>query len=90
MSSETSIQEDQSQPSEAWEQDRRHCLHPFMHFASFDDEGSLVMAKGTGCYLSDENGNEYFDAIGGMWCTNIGLGREEMADAIAALEAGMA
>jgi putrescine aminotransferase len=90
MSSETSIQQDQSQPSEAWEQDRRHCLHPFAHFASFDDEGSLVMAKGTGCYLSDENGNEYFDAIGGMWCTNIGLGREEMADAIAAQAREMA
>jgi len=90
MSSESSVQEDQSQPSEAWEQDRRHCLHPFMHFASFEDEGSLVMAKGTGCYLSDENGNEYFDAIGGMWCTNIGLGREEMADAIAAQAREMA
>lgn len=41
------------------------------------------MEKGKGCYIADENGKEYFDAVGGMWCTNIGLGREEMADAIA-------
>jgi adenosylmethionine-8-amino-7-oxononanoate aminotransferase len=69
--------------SEAWQEDRRHCLHPFHHFASFDAEGSLVMEKGAGCYITDENGKEYFDAVGGMWCTNIGLGREEMANAIA-------
>ena len=69
--------------SDDWEKDRRHVLHPFQHFASFNDEGSLVMTRGDGCYIVDENGKRYFDAVGGMWCTNIGLGREEMADAIA-------
>ena len=28
-------------------------------------------------------GRRYLDAVGGMWCTNIGLGRKEMAQAIA-------
>jgi len=69
--------------SRAWAQDRRHVLHPFQHFASFDEDGSLVIRRGEGCYIRDDNGKEYFDAVGGMWCTNIGLGREEMADAIA-------
>lgn len=70
-------------PSEAWENDRRHVLHPFTHFASFKKEGALVLERGKGCYVIDENGKHYFDAVGGMWCTNIGLGREEMAHAIA-------
>lgn len=69
--------------SDEWAKDRRHVLHPFQHFASFNDDGSLVMTKGEGCYIFDEDGKRYFDAVGGMWCTNIGLGREEMADAIA-------
>lgn len=69
--------------SEVWENDRRHVLHPFTHFASFRREGALVLERGKGCYVTDENGKHYFDAVGGMWCTNIGLGREEMADAIA-------
>ena len=74
----------ETQPkSSTWDQDRKHVLHPFQHFASFDEDGSLMMTGGQGCYLTDENGKRYFDAIGGMWCTNIGLGREEMADAIA-------
>ncbi|MBC7478509.1 MAG: aminotransferase, partial [Pseudorhodobacter sp.] len=42
-----------------------------------------VITKGQGAYLWDAQGNRYFDAVGGLWCTNIGLGRREMADAIA-------
>jgi adenosylmethionine-8-amino-7-oxononanoate aminotransferase len=65
-----------------WEQDRRHHVHPFHNFASHDQQGSLIMGRGEGAYLEDIDGKKYFDAVGGMWCTNIGLGREEMADAI--------
>lgn len=67
---------------EVWEKDRRYFVHPYQHFASFEEEGSLVMGRGKGCYITDIDGKEYFDAVGGMWCTNIGLGREEMAAAI--------
>jgi len=68
---------------EIWEKDRRHHVHPFHNFVSYDENGSLIMDKGEGAYLRDIDGKEYFDAVGGMWCTNIGLGRKEMADAIA-------
>ena len=68
---------------EIWEKDRRHHVHPFHNFVSYNENGSLIMDKGQGAYLYDIDGNEYFDAVGGMWCTNIGLGRQEMADAIA-------
>ncbi|MGV8951707.1 MAG: aminotransferase [Cypionkella sp.] len=67
----------------AWELDRAHVLHPWTNFGPFEAEGSLVIARGKGARLWDADGREYFDAVGGMWCTNIGLGRREMADAIA-------
>ena len=69
--------------TEVWEKDRRHHVHPFHNFVSYDEHGSLIMDRGQGAYIKDINGKEYFDAVGGMWCTNIGLGRQEMADAIA-------
>lgn len=69
--------------NEIWEQDRRHHLHPFHNFVSYDQFGSLIVDKGRDGHLTDIDGKEYFDAVGGMWCTNIGLGRQEMADAIA-------
>jgi len=67
----------------AFDLDRAHVLHPWANFGPFETEGSLVITRGQGAKLWDAEGREYFDAVGGMWCTNIGLGRREMADAIA-------
>jgi adenosylmethionine-8-amino-7-oxononanoate aminotransferase len=64
--------------------DRSHHLHPWTNFGPFEEKGALVITRGEGCYLWDAESNRYLDAVGGLWCTNIGLGRREMADAIAA------
>lgn len=69
-------------PEAIWNMDRRHILHPWTQFGSFERDGSLVFERGEGCWLWDTEGRKYFDAVGGMWCTNIGLGRKEMAEAI--------
>lgn len=66
-----------------WEMDRRHALHPWTNFGPFEKEGALVITRGQGCNLWDAEGRKYLDAVGGLWCTNIGLGRREMALAIA-------
>ena len=66
-----------------WEMDRAHALHPWTNFGPFEEKGALVITRGEGAYLWDSDGNKYLDAVGGLWCTNIGLGRKEMADAIA-------
>ncbi len=70
-------------PDELWELDRAHALHPWTNFGPFEREGSLVISRGEGCYLWDAEGRRYLDAVGGMWCTNVGLGRRDMAQAIA-------
>ena len=71
-------------PNEAlWEMDRAHALHPWTNFGPFEEKGALVITRGQGCHLWDAEGRQYFDAVGGLWCTNIGLGRREMAQAIA-------
>lgn len=70
-------------PNSLWEMDRSHALHPWTNFGPFEREGSLVISRGEGCYLWDAEGRQYLDAVGGMWCTNVGLGRKDMAKAIA-------
>ncbi|MDZ7908686.1 MAG: aminotransferase class III-fold pyridoxal phosphate-dependent enzyme [Gemmobacter sp.] len=70
-------------PGALRDMDRAHHLHPWTNFGPFEDKGALVITKGQGCYLWDAQGRRYFDAVGGMWCTNIGLGRRDMAEAIA-------
>ncbi len=66
------------------EQDKAHFVHPWQLFDVFNEEGALPIVRGEGCYIWDSDGNRYFDSVGGLWCNNIGLGRREMADAIAA------
>ena len=69
--------------AEIIERDRRHLIHPYQVFDTVMEEDVLPIGRGAGARLVDSDGNEYLDAVGGMWCTNIGLGRDEMADAIA-------
>jgi putrescine---pyruvate transaminase len=68
----------------AWQQDRDHFLHPWTHFDSFKRDGSLVLREAQGAYVTDAAGKRYLDGIGGLWCVNIGYGRKEMAEVIAA------
>ena len=63
--------------------DQQYLVHPYQSFDTYLDDPVLPIARGAGARLIDSDGAEYIDAVGGMWCTNIGLGRDEMADAIA-------
>lgn len=65
------------------ERDRRHFIHPYQVFDTYLVDDVLPIERGAGAELVDTDGRQYVDAVGGMWCTNIGLGRDEMADAIA-------
>lgn len=66
-----------------WRKDHDHFLHPYTHFDTFRQDGSLVLVEGEGCYVTDAQGKRYFDGIGGMWCVNAGYGRKDIADAMA-------
>ena len=65
------------------QQDKQHFLHPYQVFDTFHEDGALPIAAAEGAFIYDSDGKKYLDAVGGLWCTNIGMGREEMADAIA-------
>jgi L-2,4-diaminobutyrate transaminase len=66
------------------EVDRRTHLHPFTSISEHAGRGPLVMREGRGVRLKDVRGREYVDAMAGLWCVNVGYGREEIVEAIAA------
>ncbi len=69
--------------SEITKSDQAHYMHAYHCFDEHKEDGALNVAAGEGAYIYDTAGEKYLDAVGGMWCTNIGLGRKEMADVIA-------
>ena len=63
--------------------DKQHHIHPFTDTALLGAEGSRVFVRGDNIYVWDSEGNKYFDAMSGLWCVNIGYGRDELADVAA-------
>jgi putrescine aminotransferase len=61
--------------------DRAHFLHPFTDFKDLAGRGARVMVKGEGVYIWDSEGARLLDAMSGLWCVNVGYGRQELADA---------
>ncbi|MEM7243341.1 MAG: aspartate aminotransferase family protein [Pseudomonadota bacterium] len=60
--------------------DARHHMHPFSANAEFHKTGARVIKSAKGAYLYDNDGNEFLDAMAGLWCVNIGYGRTELAE----------
>jgi putrescine---pyruvate transaminase len=57
--------------------------HPFANMAGVAATGELVIERGAGAYVFDEQGRRYFDATAGLWYCNVGYGRSEIAEAAA-------
>src|SRR5207249_305990 len=64
--------------------DKERVLHPATSIADHLQKGPRIMAEGAGVRLRDTAGRAYLDAAAGLWCVNIGYGRVEVADAMAA------
>ncbi|WP_433598027.1 aspartate aminotransferase family protein [Nocardia sp. CA-135953] len=58
--------------------------HGFADMGAVERDGAFVVARGEGAYIYDQAGTRYLDATAGLWFTNVGHGRAEIADAVAA------
>ena len=75
---------EQSNELAAW--DRDHFFHPSTHMGMHarGESPTRVMAGGEGVTVWDNNGKKSIDAFAGLYCVNVGYGRQKIADAIAA------
>jgi adenosylmethionine-8-amino-7-oxononanoate aminotransferase len=64
-------------------------VHPWEALADYGHNERTVIAHSEGIYLYDTEGNKLLDGPGGMWCVNVGHGRQEIADAAASQMMGM-
>jgi putrescine---pyruvate transaminase len=62
----------------------RHLLHPMTHAGTVRDAPPDIIARGEGSWIWDVDGHRLVDAVGGLWCANLGFGRREIRDAIVA------
>ncbi|RME17892.1 MAG: aspartate aminotransferase family protein [Alphaproteobacteria bacterium] len=60
--------------------DAAHHMHPFTANDELARLGARVITGAKGVTLTDSEGEEILDAMAGLWCVNIGYGRDELAE----------
>ncbi len=63
--------------------DAAHHMHPFTANDVLAEKGARVITKASGVTLTDSEGEQILDAMAGLWCVNIGYGRDELAEVAA-------
>ena len=66
--------------SEIQQKDINHHFTPFSDNKELSENGSRVITRAEGVYIYDEQGNKLLDAMAGLWCVNLGYGRQELVD----------
>jgi L-2,4-diaminobutyrate transaminase len=65
--------------------DRENFFHPSTHLAQHarGETPTRVITGGSGVYIEDRDGKKMLDGFAGLYCVNVGYGRQEIAEAIA-------
>ena len=64
--------------------DAAHHMHPFTDGNALAAKGARVITGARGIWLTDSDGRQLVDGMSGLWCVNIGYGRDSLADVAAA------
>jgi len=70
-----------TQTKEWQAKDAAHHLHPFTDHGALAKKGTRIIERAQGVFLYDSEGNEILDGMSGLWCVNVGYGRQELIDA---------
>lgn len=73
-----------TQQLETW--DRENFFHPSTHLSDFAHGRApeRIIETAEGVYITDKQGNRLLDGFAGLYCVNVGYGRKQVTDAIAA------
>jgi 4-aminobutyrate---pyruvate transaminase len=68
-------------PNSAASRDIAYHLHPYTNARKNEEEGSLILDRGEGVYVIDEDGNRYLEALAGLWCAGLGFSEKRLVEA---------
>jgi 4-aminobutyrate---pyruvate transaminase len=70
-----------SAPNSAAARDLAYLAHPYTNLKMHQEAGPLVITRGEGVYVYDENGKKYIEGLAGLWCTALGFSEPRLAEA---------
>ena len=64
-------------PNSAAARDIAYYIHPQTNLRRHAEVGPVIVSKGDGVYVVDENGNRYMETVAGLWCAALGFSANE-------------
>jgi 4-aminobutyrate--pyruvate transaminase len=67
--------------SAAARRDQSFHLHPSTNLRAVLNDGPLVITRGDGVYVYDDQGRRYLEGMAGLWCASLGFSERRLAGA---------
>ena len=64
--------------------DIANALHPYTDLRAHPEVGPMIISRGEGVRVWDENGKGYIESVAGLWCASLGFSNERLVQAAAA------
>ncbi len=64
--------------------DIAHALHPYTDARAHEANGPMVITRGEGCRVWDDQGRSYIDTVAGLWCASLGFSNDRLVAAATA------
>jgi len=68
-------------PNSAAARDIANVLHPYTNLRKHEEKGPLIVTRGEGVHVWDDQGNKYIEGMAGLWCASLGWNEEELIKA---------
>src|SRR5258708_13023773 len=61
--------------------DIAHQIHPATNLRRHERVGPIVIDRGSGIYVYDDEGREYIEGLAGLWSVAVGFGEKRLVEA---------
>ncbi|WP_185983780.1 aspartate aminotransferase family protein [Aureimonas mangrovi] len=70
-----------SLPNSVHARDVEYLLHPVTNARRHEEVGPIVIERGEGIHVYDDEGREYIEGMAGLWSVGVGFGEKRLAEA---------
>lgn len=68
-------------PNSLQARDVAYTVHPYTNLRAHERQGPLVITKGDGVWVEDDDGRRYIEGLAGLWCTGLGFSERRLVAA---------
>ena len=71
-------------PNSPAARDVAYNLHPYTNPRLHEEQGPIIIERGEGIYVYDDEGRQFIEGLAGLWCTGLGFSEQRLVAAAAA------